>query len=212
MSELNGKYVNEETHKKGKKFFITLGCVFFAFVIIGLAVGIPLIIKGFSLQNTDMSDPNWFELNSKGGFMLWAGFVLCGVFGLFFGGLSIIMFINAHRRELLAFTASSDLPVVSEGVKIISKDIAPDVGNAVKEIAKPVIESVSEPVANAVSSSKGNKSAIVCPNCNVEVKKNAKFCPECGQSLKQEIVCKKCGAKLDKKTKFCPECGENQEN
>mgnify|MGYP002446542111 FL=1 len=211
MTELNGKYVNEETHQRGKKFFMTLGYVFLALAIVGFAVGIPLVIKGFALANTSMSDPNWSELSSKGSSLIFGGFALCGVFGMMCGGVSLSMFIMAHRRELMAFGVSSALPVVGDGVKIVSKDIAPDVGEAVKQIAKPVVESISEPITDAISTAKGTKTASVCPNCKAEVKKTAKFCPDCGQVLKKEVVCKKCGAKLDKKTKFCPECGENIE-
>ena len=211
MTELNGKYVNEETHQRGKKFFMTLGYVFLALAIVGFAVGIPLVVKGFALENTSMDDPNWFALSSKGSSLIFGGFALCGVFGLMCGGASHSMFITAHRRELMAFGVSSTLPVVGDGVKIVSKDIAPDVGEAVKQIAKPVVESISEPIADAISTAKGTKTPSVCPNCKAEVKKTAKFCPDCGQALKKEIVCKKCGAKLDKKTKFCPECGESQE-
>lgn len=211
MTELNGKYVNEETHQRGKKFFMTLGYVFLALAIVGFAVGIPLVVKGFALANTSMSDPNWSELSSKGSSLIFGGFALCGVFGMMCGGVSLSMFIMAHRRELMAFGVSSALPVVGDGVKIVSKDIAPDVGEAVKQIAKPVVESISEPITDAISAAKGTKTASVCPNCKAEVKKTAKFCPDCGQVLKKEVVCKKCGAKLDKKTKFCPECGENIE-
>ncbi len=211
MTELNGKYVNEETHQRGKKFFMTLGYVFLALAIVGFAVGIPLVVKGFALANTSMSDPNWSELSSKGSSLIFGGFALCGVFGMMCGGVSLSMFIMAHRRELMAFGVSSALPVVGDGVKIVSKDIAPDVGEAVKQIAKPVVESISEPITDAISTAKGTKTASVCPNCKAEVKKTAKFCPDCGQVLKKEVVCKKCGAKLDKKTKFCPECGENIE-
>lgn len=211
MTELNGKYVNEETHQRGKKFFMTLGYVFLALAIVGFAVGIPLVVKGFALANTSMSDPNWSELSSKGSSLIFGGFALCGVFGMMCGGVSLSMFIMAHRRELMAFGVSSALPVVGDGVKIVSKDIAPDVGDAVKQVAKPVVESISEPITDAISTAKGTKTASVCPNCKAEVKKTAKFCPDCGQVLKKEVVCKKCGAKLDKKTKFCPECGENIE-
>lgn len=211
MTELNGKYVNEETHQRGKKFFMTLGYVFLSLAIVGFAVGIPLVVKGFALANTSMSDPNWSELSSKGSSLIFGGFALCGVFGMMCGGVSLSMFIMAHRRELMAFGVSSALPVVGDGVKIVSKDIAPDVGEAVKQIAKPVVESISEPITDAISAAKGTKTASVCPNCKAEVKKTAKFCPDCGQVLKKEVVCKKCGAKLDKKAKFCPECGENIE-
>ena len=51
-----------------------------------------------------------------------------------------------------------------------------------------------------------------CPKCKVEVPKNAKFCPECGEPLKGKVrKCKKCGAELKEGAKFCPECGQKVE-
>lgn len=42
-------------------------------------------------------------------------------------------------------------------------------------------------------------------SCGAKIKKNAKFCPECG--AKQGKTCQKCGATISKSAKFCPECG-----
>lgn len=53
----------------------------------------------------------------------------------------------------------------------------------------------------------GTKQGLSCPNCGAEVKKSSKFCPECGTSLIKEKVCE-CGAKISGNTKFCPECGK----
>lgn len=47
---------------------------------------------------------------------------------------------------------------------------------------------------------------VECPSCHAQVKKGAKFCPECGKSLK--AVCPKCGKEVKPGAKFCPECGE----
>ncbi len=47
-----------------------------------------------------------------------------------------------------------------------------------------------------------------CPKCKASVGKTTKFCPECGEKLVKEKVCAKCGAKLKATAKFCPECGE----
>lgn len=48
----------------------------------------------------------------------------------------------------------------------------------------------------------------ICPACNAEVPKNAKFCSECGNPLPPEVkFCVECGTKLAPNAKFCPECG-----
>lgn len=47
----------------------------------------------------------------------------------------------------------------------------------------------------------------LCVNCNYELLKNAKFCPNCGAKVEKSCLC---GAKLAPKVKFCPECGRKQ--
>jgi len=44
-----------------------------------------------------------------------------------------------------------------------------------------------------------------CPNCGGQNPAEAKFCSQCGASLK--ISCANCGKALPAGTKFCPECG-----
>lgn len=44
-----------------------------------------------------------------------------------------------------------------------------------------------------------------CSVCGAAVPAGAKFCPECGSSVKR--VCPKCGASLSPSAKFCPDCG-----
>lgn len=46
-----------------------------------------------------------------------------------------------------------------------------------------------------------------CPACGAPQATNAKFCPECGASLKAAKHCSQCGTKLQPNAKFCPECG-----
>ena len=45
-----------------------------------------------------------------------------------------------------------------------------------------------------------------CPKCGAEIKSTAKFCPECGAKIQK--ACPKCGAEVKSGAKFCPECGE----
>lgn len=54
----------------------------------------------------------------------------------------------------------------------------------------------------------GAKQGYSCPVCGAEVKKTSKFCPECGTKLVKDGKVCKCGAKLSPDAKFCPECGE----
>lgn len=49
-----------------------------------------------------------------------------------------------------------------------------------------------------------------CGKCGHDVKKGAKFCPECGSKMAAPAgkFCASCGAKVSATAKFCPECGE----
>lgn len=48
---------------------------------------------------------------------------------------------------------------------------------------------------------------VDCVKCGASIKKDSKFCSECG--AKQESrFCENCGAKVSEKAKFCSECGE----
>ena len=60
----------------------------------------------------------------------------------------------------------------------------------------------------------GRKTMATCPNCNKEVKENAKFCRHCGSKIEQKpafVFCDECGAKLEAGATFCDECGAKLE-
>jgi hypothetical protein len=47
-----------------------------------------------------------------------------------------------------------------------------------------------------------------CPNCQIELPEDAKFCGVCGQSLKIELVCPNCRHVNPQNFKFCLQCGQ----
>lgn len=49
-----------------------------------------------------------------------------------------------------------------------------------------------------------------CRYCNTELKKGAKFCPNCGEKVIEVNICIKCGEKIKPSARFCPFCGANQ--
>jgi membrane protease subunit (stomatin/prohibitin family) len=54
---------------------------------------------------------------------------------------------------------------------------------------------------------------IQCSNCGMQVPRNAKFCPNCGNAMETVsagIKCSKCGSDVSAGSKFCPNCGEKQ--
>lgn len=53
---------------------------------------------------------------------------------------------------------------------------------------------------------------VKCSNCGQEVLKGNKYCPKCGQEIKEVVpenkkVCPECGNLVSKDNKFCGECG-----
>ena len=50
-----------------------------------------------------------------------------------------------------------------------------------------------------------------CTNCKCKIKKDAKFCPECGAPQTLAQFCKNCGIKFEGLEKFCSECGTKRE-
>jgi membrane protease subunit (stomatin/prohibitin family) len=52
---------------------------------------------------------------------------------------------------------------------------------------------------------------VQCSNCGMQVPRNAKFCPSCGNAMgtvSAGIKCSKCGSDVPAGGKFCPNCGE----
>lgn len=97
----------------------------------------------------------------------------------------------------------------------LCKECAPDLG--VEMSAAQSSRSVEEIWAHAAMAEEDKKLATEnwretirasCPKCGSPLATNAKFCPECGEKLKDDTKCAKCGAKLQPGAKFCAECGE----
>ena len=99
--------------------------------------------------------------------------------------------------------------------KGLCKECAPDLG--VEMAAAQASRSVEEVWAHAAMAEEDNNLTTedwregitaTCPNCEKPLATNAKFCPECGFSLKPKDKCPGCGAKLLPGAKFCAECGQ----
>ncbi|MEN6572388.1 MAG: zinc ribbon domain-containing protein [Anaerolineaceae bacterium] len=98
--------------------------------------------------------------------------------------------------------------------KGLCKECAPDLG--VEMAAAQASRSVEEIWAHAAMAEEDKKLGAenwregiiaTCPKCETPLGTNAKFCPNCGEPLKQKSHCSQCGAKLQPNAKFCAECG-----
>ena len=99
----------------------------------------------------------------------------------------------------------------------LCKECAPDLG--VEMSAAQASHSVEEIWAHAAMAEEDKRLGeehwretirATCPECEVPLAVNAKFCPECGAKLKGAKHCTECGTKLTPGGKFCPECGKPQ--
>lgn len=99
--------------------------------------------------------------------------------------------------------------------KGLCKSCAPDLG--VEMAAAQASKSVEEVWAHAAMAEEDKKLGTeywregitaTCPKCETSLASNAKFCPNCGESLKAITNCPKCNATLLPNAKFCAECGQ----
>jgi len=52
-----------------------------------------------------------------------------------------------------------------------------------------------------------NWPATICRKCNSKIPSGSKFCPECGEIIRDDLCCTNCGARLRQNSKFCTNCG-----
>ena len=206
--DMNGKYINEQSHQKGKKFFNTIGVILTIIAVALIAIGVVLLINGFSAQNTSMSDPDWFEKSSAGGFKIFGGFA-CIVFGVASFSGAIAMFATAHKRELIAFGASTVLPVADEIVDAAAPMVektAATVGNSLNSVLGGVVGGVKQGWTGTNANANASKGKI-CSACGAENSGRSKYCKSCGKLLAEKRYCKNCGDEISTDEKFCEKCG-----
>ena len=78
-------------------------------------------------------------------------------------------------------------------------------GLAIGEIVRDSVKQAAAPQEEPKAATTVPKK--VCPKCGTEVRKTAKFCPECGHKFETKRYCPECGAEVSATAKFCPECG-----
>jgi membrane protease subunit (stomatin/prohibitin family) len=82
-------------------------------------------------------------------------------------------------------------------------------GGAMMEAMKDAFSGNQPPPASpgGTGVSPVSPATITCPKCGQAAPAEAKFCPNCGQSL-EAAKCPSCGAAVPPGAKFCPECGK----
>jgi len=51
--------------------------------------------------------------------------------------------------------------------------------------------------------------SVTCPHCGLEIKKEAQFCPQCGQGLADVSKCPECKKIVEKGERYCSNCGKD---
>lgn len=87
----------------------------------------------------------------------------------------------------------------------IGLGVAGSVAQTVKDISKPLAETVNPTFVTPNTDGTQNKT---CPKCNAVLPVKVKFCFECGYGFPQKRYCMSCGVELPQNAKFCLECGE----
>lgn len=192
---MDGKYINENAYQKGKKFYKTLAILAAVLGVILIAVGIVLLIE--SSKFDDISQGTGMSI---GGFAMTA-FGVCMVI------ISIVTFVYAHRREIMAYEVSTVAPIVKETTEFVANDIVPSVNKAVGGFTEAVAGGISTGIAKGKNSSKKLK----CPKCGELNEPNSKFCGNCGVKFVFAKHCSQCGEELKSTDKFCANCGQKIE-
>lgn len=80
-----------------------------------------------------------------------------------------------------------------------------------------LIPPIFYPPGGQTGSSAPSVVLAICPKCKAQVPSTSKFCPNCGEKLKEASPttpqvptkkCSKCGQTVSAVAKFCPDCGE----
>ncbi len=207
MADLNGKYVNEENHQKVKSKLKKLGIILLIAGAICLAVGVVLLVVGISKFGThSVNNPQSMFSGSMSSMamFIFGGLLLAAGLGMLSYGLYATFF--AHARDIASYGASTVLPVVNDAAHYVADNTAPAVGKGLSSVVEPVVSSIADPIAEAVTKTKANTKPV-CPKCGAQVAKTAKFCKNCGEALQKENICPNCNAKLEDGAKFCENCG-----
>ena len=115
-------------------------------------------------------------------------------------------YMAAAQTEAM-FGAAEGMKQGGDGTAMAGLFVGAGIGQAVAGgIQSGQVQQAAQQAAQAdVAAGAAAPATLPCPKCGAQAKVDAKFCPECGESLKKK--CAACGAVLAPGAKFCPECG-----
>lgn len=158
---------SNDNKTSGGKIAGKVGLVVFAAIL--ACVGIALVIKGVALQNSvTMGDPDWFELSSKGGDLVFGGVALCFV----------AVFCAIIASVLLSTKKKNSMQMVVEQIQkekeLYSKGLTEEQKKEISEQMHQTNRHMSNYFAGVVE----------CKNCGHEVSPGERKCKYCGTRIR----------------------------
>lgn len=144
-----------------------------------------------------------------GGLVIVAFVLIYYLFSNLFGfGTSSTMMAGNNAYVMMGTTSSgygiSALLVVLLKILLVAAVVGLVVG-----LVMFIKQSYGKEIIQKVASVKNiSKSSVTCPHCGAQAAENYKFCPKCGEKVKEE--CTSCGTELNKEWKCCPACGSDK--
>ncbi len=169
-------------------------------------------------------DPNHQETRM---FLRFLGVLLVIVGAIFFiiGIVSFFSAFGSHGPPRYFWCAFIGMPMLGIGISIckfafmgkvsryVAGEVAPvgkDVVNYMANETRDTLREVAAAAGEGFRNGKGtDNKRIICHKCNTDNDISAKFCNNCGASLKKSVKCSECGELNDPDAKFCDNCGKS---
>jgi phosphate starvation-inducible membrane PsiE len=145
----NNMYLNEENYKKINSKIKNAGRLVMIIALILIVVGFIIKIGSMGVQVPSMGSENWFEMESYKSSMSFGGtgLIMFGVWLEFIG--CIIRYFIGNRREIMAYSIQTTMPIAQEGIQTIAPTIA-ETGATVMKTMAPAYGEVAKNIAQGI--------------------------------------------------------------
>ena len=146
----NNVYLNEENYKRINQKIKMAGTIIIFVAISLIILGLVLKIGSMGIEVPKMGSENWFEMETSRSNMEFGGIglIMFGVWLTFVG--CIVRFFVGNRREIMAYSLQTTMPVAQEGIKVMAPVIAETGATMIKTMA-PTMKEVAVEMAPAYS-------------------------------------------------------------
>ena len=143
-------YLNEENYKKINSKIKMAGRIVIAIAIMLIIAGFIIKVGSMGIEVPKMGSENWFEMKSARNHMSFGGtgLIMFGVWLAFVG--CIIRFFVGNRREIMAYSLQTTIPVAQEGIQVMAPTVA-EAGATMMKTMAPAMKDVAVEMAPAYS-------------------------------------------------------------